>query len=102
VFLKRFIIETRIWADELYSLEKTAYYLLFKSSVGESFSGSEESNEKKKKNIRLDLNSFDCSLLCDSGLQHSFDRGNHLVAEMSHFFCLSSDREIAPYSTATF
>jgi len=51
-----------------------------------------ESYEKKKKIIRLDSDSFDCFLLCDSGFQPCFKRGNCLLAEMSDFFCISSHR----------
>jgi hypothetical protein len=51
-----------------------------------------ESYEKKKKIIRLDSDSFDFFLLCNSGLQPCFKRWNCLLAEMSDFFCISSHR----------
>jgi hypothetical protein len=71
--------------------------LLNKTSSEESFPGREESDEKKKKIIRLDFDSFDYGLLCDSGLQPGINRRNHIVAEMPDFFCLSNHRKITVY-----
>jgi hypothetical protein len=51
-----------------------------------------EPYEKKKKIIRLDSDSFDCFLLCDSGLQPCFERRDFLLAEMLDRFFVSNHR----------